>query len=100
MVKPSPRTGAVLHVRGGRVASFRSGELNEATCPQYWLQSSSGQHDVLGSVQWADWSADGRLLVATVGGELQIREGDSVIWSYDTADDPSRRAAPPSARVW
>ena len=33
---------------------------------------------VLDDVQWADWSADGRLLVATVDGRLQVRDGSTV----------------------
>jgi hypothetical protein len=100
MVKPNPQTGSALHVRGGDMASFRYGELNVETCPRYALKLSDGRRDLFDGVQWADWTRDGRLLVATVGGELQIREGDSVVWRYDTTNDLSRRAAPPSARVW
>jgi hypothetical protein len=100
MIKPNPRTGALLRVGGGRIAEFRDGVWNDETRPRYSLEFTNGQREALDDVQWADWSADGRLLVATVGGELQIREGESVLWSFDTANDPSRRAAPPSARVW
>jgi hypothetical protein len=100
MIKPNFQTGTVLHIQGGAMASFGYGELNDATCPKYSLEFPDGQVEVLAGVQWADWSADGRLLVATLQGELQIRENADVIWRYDTANDPSRRVAPPEARVW
>jgi hypothetical protein len=100
MIKPNPRTDLLLRVGGGPVAAFRFGAWNEETRPRYSLEFANGQCEALDDVQWADWSADGRLLVATVGGELQIRDGHSVLWRYDTANDPSRRVAPPSARAW
>jgi hypothetical protein len=100
MMKPNPRTGVVLQVRGGPVASFGYGELTQETCPQYSLHFTDGSSEVLADVQWADWSHDGRLLIATLRGELQIREGAEVIWRCDTSDHSSRRVAPPEARVW
>ena len=52
----------------------------------------------LPDVQWADWSADGRLLVATTDGRLQVRAGDpgalEVVWEADLTPfepDPQRR---------
>jgi hypothetical protein len=71
MIKPNPRTGVRLCVLGGPVAAFRYGVWNEETLPRYSLELSNGQREALDDVQWADWSADGRLLVATVGGELK-----------------------------
>jgi hypothetical protein len=100
MMKPNARTGVVLQVRGGPMASFGYGELTQQTCPRYSLHFADGSSERLAGVQWADWSGDGRLLVATLGGELQIREGDEVVWSCDTSEHSSRRVAPPEARVW
>jgi hypothetical protein len=42
---------------------------------------------VLEGIQWADWDAEGRLLVVTDGGRLQIRgaDGTSVGWETDEA---------------
>jgi len=56
----------------------------------------------LEDVQWADWDARGRLLVATLDGRLQIRDVDgSVVWEADEADLTPDPAPPPAeARVW
>jgi len=52
-------------------------------------------------VQWAEWDARGRLLVATDDGRMQIRDGadGSVQWESDEAafePDPT----PPPAEAW
>jgi hypothetical protein len=56
----------------------------------------------LEDVQWADWDADGRLLVATGDGRLQIRnDGGDVLWEADegsAAPDPS--PPPAEASSW
>ena len=57
----------------------------------------------LEDVQWADWDAQGRLLVATLDGRLQIRDVDaeSVTWEVDEAALTPDPAPPPAdARVW
>jgi len=59
----------------------------------------------LPDVQWADWSSDGRLLVATTGGRLQVRAGDprdlEVVWETDLAQlEPDPQPAPSEASRW
>jgi hypothetical protein len=74
---------------------------------RYDLQQADGPVH-LEDVQWADWDARGRLLVATEDGRLQIREIDSVTsqpgtveWEVDeSAFTPDPSSAPPDAAVW
>jgi hypothetical protein len=59
----------------------------------------------LPDVQWADWSADGRLLVATTDGRLQVRAGDprelDVVWEADlTPFEPDPQPPPREAAQW
>ena len=59
----------------------------------------------LPDVQWADWSRDGRLLVATTDGRLQVRVGDprdlEVVWETDLARlHPDPQPAPSEASRW
>jgi hypothetical protein len=61
--------------------------------------------ETLVDVQWADWDASGRLLVATTDGRLQVlgAEGpDSAVWwEVDlSADEPDPRPPPEEARRW
>jgi hypothetical protein len=68
----------------------------------YSLDTGSGPH-VLDDVQWADWSGDGRLLVATRDGRLQWREADgrAVRWETDLAALTPEPVPPPAeARQW
>ena len=55
-------------------------------------------------MQWADWAADGRLLVATTAGELQVRPDparDAVDQRVDLAVlRPTMGEPPPEAREW
>lgn len=63
-----------------------------------------GDAAVLEGVQWADWDANGRLLVATWDGRLQIREtadGDSIVWEADeSAFEPDPAPPPAEASNW
>jgi SAM-dependent methyltransferase len=58
----------------------------------------------LAGVQWADWARDGRLLVATTGGELQVREdprSPQPSWRHDLAAMmPSPEPPPREAHRW
>lgn len=57
----------------------------------------------LENVQWADWDARGRLLVATDGGRMQIRDGTdgSVRWEADEgALQPDPTPPPAEASTW
>lgn len=60
---------------------------------------------ILDDLQWADWSHDGRLLVATRDGRLQVRapERDNwrVSWEVDLAPlEPTPTPAPQWAQQW
>jgi hypothetical protein len=57
----------------------------------------------LDRVQWAEWDAQGRLLMATDEGRLQIRDGadGSVQWEADEgAFEPDPTPPPAVASVW
>jgi hypothetical protein len=103
MHKPDPtRPSRRLLVQGGR-AAFR--ELPDRyAAPAYSLvDGGDGDPRLLDDVQWADWSADGRLLVATRGGRLQCRtpDGLDVSWEQDLAGLAPDPVPPPAeARRW
>ncbi len=83
MIKADPTgSAAVLRVNGHQ-AAFRSGpdSLSKAI---YALETVRGS-EVLDGVQWAEWSNDGRLIVATNDGRLQIRVGGDVTWELDVS---------------
>ncbi|HEX4699239.1 MAG TPA: hypothetical protein VH857_07770 [Actinomycetes bacterium] len=97
MQRTNPRGRVVLTVRGGQ-AAFR-GLPDWFEPPLYALDD-----DVVVDVQWADWAPDGRLLVATVDGRLQVRSGplyDDVDWEVDLSGlSPDPQPAPPEAADW
>ena len=101
MQRPRPGSGGAerLTVRG-TYAAIR--ELHGIrTDVRYELHSGDDARH-LEDVQWADWDAVGRLLVATVDGRLQIRDVDgSVTWEADEAALLPDPAPPPEdARAW
>ncbi len=57
-------------------------------------------------MQWADWNFEGKLIVATVEGKLQIRElqdldNEKVTFEADPAPGkPDPQPAPDWAREW
>jgi hypothetical protein len=66
---------------------------------------SDGDLELLEDVQWADWDREGRLLVATRSGRLQIRSprsgGHDVVFDADLAElTPEPTPAPASAANW
>jgi hypothetical protein len=97
MAKASPRDRSVLTVRGGQGA-FRG--LPSHFQPVLYAAGD----EVLVGVQWADWAPDGRLLVATEDGRLQVRsrpgDGDAD-WELDLAGlTPDPQPPPPEATRW
>jgi hypothetical protein len=95
MTKPQPYGDAVLSVRGGQ-AAFRLGPHDRWAGPAYALDG-----DPLPDVQWADWAHDGRLLVATNEGCLQVRDRAAVVWDLDLAPlEPDPQPPPPEATRW
>jgi hypothetical protein len=94
MQRAGPRDGSVLTVRGGQ-AAFR-GLPGWFEPPLYALGD-----EVLVDAQWADWTVDGRLLVATTAGELQVRDGAEVVWREDLAGlEPDPQPPPAEAARW
>jgi hypothetical protein len=99
-----PRPGAAdteLTVRGS-FAAFRSGQPSWADVSYECVSGSQRQR--LDGVQWADWDWNGRLLVATTNGALEIREDPldtTAAWSVDLGSAAPAPAEPPAiARHW
>ena len=102
MEKPSPgRPDLLLHARGW-YAAFRAFEPDRFGESAYWLEIDGGSV-ALDGVQWADRSLDGRLLVATSDGRLQVRDETAadVTWEHDLAEEtPHPTPPPPEASAW
>jgi hypothetical protein len=100
--KAQPGSGGGMRlVVQGWYAAFRSGGPQEVL---YGLVDG-GREQSLDDIQWADWTTDGQLLVATTDGRLQIREwarGEMVVHSeVDLAGMTPAPAPPPAeARLW
>ena len=75
MRKPQPHGTRILCVESVGVAGGEFGvdQAVDGLNVRYSLESN-GNLELLDDVQWADWSRDGELLVATRSGWLQIRE--------------------------
>lgn len=103
MEKPRPggRDGEYLRVQG-QFAAFREGPW--LTRPPTKVTDYHVGSTLLADVQWADWDARGRLLVATKDARLQIRDGDdgtTVQWEHDLAPmRPESEVPPPEASQW
>ena len=87
----------------GWFAAFRSGQPSWAQVR--YAVVDHGERHLLGHVQWADWDAAGRLLVATTEGRLEVRSGPwdapRVEWSMDVSQTRPEPVEPPSiARRW
>ncbi len=97
MHKPSPADGNVRLLVAGWYAAFRAMEPNRYDGASYSLDNGSGPR-ILDDVQWADWSDDGRLLVATRDGRLQWRDSDgqTVRWEVDLAALSPHPSPPPA----
>lgn len=100
--KPRPRaSGGRLLVAGG-YAAHREGQPVQGGV-RYRFDGPGGVRPLEG-IQWADWAPDGRLLVATAAGELQVRDEPrdaEPSWRRDLAGmTPSPAEPPPDARAW
>jgi hypothetical protein len=101
MEKARPNTdGAVRLAVHGWFAAFRSGAPGETL----YAIVEHGRQRWLDGAQWADWDADGRLLLATEDGRLQIRDGPAaatLAWEHDVAGMAPVAASPPEeAKQW
>jgi hypothetical protein len=101
MEKQSPASDHRLTVTGW-YAAHRELEPDRYGRPAYALDDGSSRR-ALDGVWWADWARDGRLIVATADGILQVREPDglAVSWEQDlSALAPDPQPPPPSASTW
>lgn len=97
--RPGARGGVRLTVRG-HYAAFRS-SLPYADKDIEYAIVTNGRARSLDDAQWADWAPDGRLLVATRDGRLQIRDGEAVMFDVDLAAlNPTPTPPPADASVW
>jgi hypothetical protein len=74
MTRDQPGGRGCLEVTGA-YAAFRSFDTRTYGVPAYRLDG-----EPVANAHWADWAPDGRLLVATTDGRLQVREGREVSW--------------------
>jgi len=104
MEKPRPGDGDVVLHAHGYYAAFRAMLPSDTLDFGYELRIDDTQHE-LPDVQWADWDARGRLLVATTDGRLQIRAGSpralTVEWETELAPlAPDPQPPPRDASRW
>jgi len=103
LAKPRPReAGTRLLVRGW-YAAYREGEPRKGP-PEYWVErDGTADVEILEGVQWADWATDGRLLVATSAGRLEVRDEPraGAAWRVDLAPlRPDPQPPPSEAFAW
>ena len=106
MRKPQPHGTRVLCVEsvGWAGGEFGVDQAVDGLNVRYSLESHSDL-ELLDDLQWADWSKDGELLVATRSGQLQIRnlEGDNpkVLFEANLSKlEPNPTPAPAWAQHW
>lgn len=106
MQKRQPGGHRVLCVEsiGHAGAEFGMEQAIDGLRVQYSLEAD-GQLIILDDLQWADWDRDGRLLVATRDGKLQVRLFGSgiehTVFEEDLARlDPNPIPAPDWAQHW
>lgn len=90
-----------LGVAGGE---FAVDQAVDGMNVRYWLEHD-GDLELLDDVQWADWSRNGELLVATRSGSIQIRRlesrGPTVLFEADLSRlEPTPGPAPTWASTW
>ena len=104
--KRQPGGEHVLHAEslGSAGGEFGVDQAVDGLRVAYWLEAG-GDMRALDDLQWADWDRDGRLLVATRSGRLQVRrvgdEGSEVLFDEDLSlVEPNPVAAPAWAGRW
>jgi hypothetical protein len=101
---PEPAEGDPDPLRSRYGLELRRAETFAIERGRGWTETED-RLETLVDVQWADWDASGRLLVATTDGRLQVlgAEGpdSAVSWEVDlSADEPDPRPPPEEARRW
>jgi hypothetical protein len=106
MRKPQPGGAHVLCVESMGVAGGEFGVdlAVDGLAVRYSLESNNAL-ERLDDVQWADWSKDGELLVATRSGSLQMLDlqgnGPRVLFKVDLSNlEPNPSVAPVWAQSW
>jgi hypothetical protein len=108
MQKPRPGDPSVVLAVRGWYAAHRGLDPRRGPA-RYRLvhtpRDGAPRETPLDGVGWADWTGDGRLLVATETGALQVREGRplpvTVTWTADLAAlSPARTLPPEDAARW
>jgi hypothetical protein len=106
--KRRPADSATRLLVRGRYFAYREGEPRsdgtQSEPAEYWIErDSAGDVRLLPGVQWADWASDGRLLVATTSGALEVRDEPAAppSWHVDLARlQPDPQPPPPEASAW
>ncbi|OQW34350.1 MAG: hypothetical protein A4C66_13095 [Nitrospira sp. HN-bin3] len=106
MRKPQPCGTRVLCVEsvGWAGGEFGVDQAVDGLNVRYSLESN-GDLDLLDDLQWADWSREGHLLVATRSGRLQMRklrgESPEILFEADLSRlEPNPTPAPIWAQNW
>jgi len=106
MRKPQPNGIRVLCVEslGWAGGEFGVEQAVDGVRVRYSMEAE-GDIEILDDLQWADWDREGRLLVATRSGELQVRlltgSGSHIIFKEDLSClAPSPMSAPSWAQCW
>ena len=102
MEKDRPGGGWTLRVEGSYAAFRDAPRLREPAVYSLW---SGADVEVLEGVQWADWDATGRLLLATVDARLEIHDDPGARGAPSFAHDlspyrPSPEPPPAWAKAW
>ena len=106
MRKAHPYGSGVLCVEsvGWAGGAFGVDQAVDGLNVRYSLESN-GDLELLDDLQWADWSREGELLVATRSGRLQIRhlkgDGFQILFDVDLSSlEPTPTPAPAWAQHW
>lgn len=106
MRKPQPHGTRILCVESVGVAggAFGVDQAVDGLNVRYSLESN-GDLEILDHLQWADWSREGHLLVATRSGQLQIRnlvaDSPQMLFEADLSNlEPNPTPSPSWAQSW
>ena len=99
-----PRIFGIIALHAPVVAVVRRGPIDWMHVSRWDLETLAYEpRGISDHVQWAEWDARGRLLVATDDGRMQIRDGadGSVQWEADEgAFEPDPTPPPAEASTW